>query len=81
MSVSQHGKIIRMLKRNKRKGVANYEFAGVRILDYTARISELRQDGHNIVAVRDFLPNGRATNVFRYFLVEKSEKKLRFWQQ
>jgi hypothetical protein len=67
---SQDAQILSMLKKNKRKGVANYEFPAHRILRYSARIDELRKDGHNITCTRDYLPNGRATNVFRYHLVE-----------
>ena len=43
--MGQHEKIIKMLKANKTKGVPNYRFPQERILNYKARVHELRQDG------------------------------------
>ena len=76
--MSQHAQILKILRKAGNKGVANHVFPGMRILDYTARISELRHDGHNVVAERQHLPNGRATNTFRYYLIEDQPKKRRF---
>lgn len=74
--MNQHEKILRILRNNKVRGVANHRFVSeLHILDYTARISELRQDGHNIVAERQKLPNGRSTNVYKYFLIEAEKPK------
>lgn len=67
---SQDTKILKMLRKRPVKGVANWEFPAARILRYSARIDELRKDGYNITATRVRLPNGRATNVFMYHLVE-----------
>lgn len=74
MSDSQHAKIIRMLRASKRKGVANYQFPEARILNYKARVHELRRDGWIIDIQRQYLPNGRATNVFWYHLIEEEDK-------
>ncbi len=74
--MNQHEKILRVLRNNKIRGYANHKFVSeLHILDYTARISELRQDGHNIVAERQKLPNGRSTNVYKYFLIEPEQPK------
>lgn len=72
--ISQEAKLLMMLKRNKRRGVANYEFPANRILRYSARIGDLRKDGYIITCVRDRLPNGKASNVFRYFLIDEDDK-------
>ena len=76
MSESQTTKIIKMLKTYPKlhwgKGVPNYKFAHSGILDYTARISELRKDGYNIVAEREIV-GGRASNTFRYYLTEEPQ--------
>lgn len=71
MSQSQHSTIIRMLKSAGQTGVPNYKFPQAHILCYSKRISELRRDGHNIRIERDKLPNGRSTNVLRYFLEDE----------
>lgn len=73
--MSQHTRIIQMLKANKRRGVENWRFAREGILRYNARIGELRSDGWTITMQRDQLPNGRVTNTFRYFLVEEDDKE------
>lgn len=73
--MSQHETIIRMLKANKRRGVENWRFAQNHILRYNARIRELRLDGWNITMERDRLPNGHASNVWRYFLIEEDDKQ------
>jgi len=70
MTRSQDEEIIRMLQRAKNHGVANYQFANNRILRYSAVIERLRKDGYNIITERVFLKNGRATNVWKYTLIE-----------
>lgn len=73
-ATSQNGRILRLLKENKRYGVTNYQLSRIS-LNYTKRISQLRLDeGFNIVTERDHLKNGRACNTFRYFLVEEEDK-------
>lgn len=66
----QLDKTYKLLKQAGNKGVPNYAFYQNRILRPSARIAELRQDGHNIQAERQHLPNGRATNVWKYYLIE-----------
>lgn len=70
---TQQTKILNLLKANP-AGVPNYTFPRHGILKYSSRISELRQDGYNIFCVRDRLPNGKVTNVFRYFLNDQPEQ-------
>lgn len=72
--LSQEETALKMLRRAKSHGVYNYELAGVRILRYGACLKRLRDDGHNILTERVYLPNGRATGVFRYVLVEEPRK-------
>ena len=71
---SQHTQILKLLRAYK-QGVPNYLFPNRGILKYNARISELRQEGYNIKAERVRLPNGMATNVFKYFLIEESDSR------
>lgn len=66
---SQQGRILKELKKFKAKGVPNYRFPQMGILRYSSRITELRKDGHNIQAVRQYF-NGHASHVFHYFLNE-----------
>lgn len=67
---SQHAKMIRMMRRAPSAGVANFMFANAGILSYTKRVSELRQDGWNIQAIRQYDRQGKATGTWRYKLIE-----------
>lgn len=78
--ISQQTRILRMLRKAGSKGVPNYEFPKAHILRLSARLGELRKEGYNIICERDYLPNGRATNVFRYVLIEQEPKK-KWWQR
>lgn len=69
--LSQQGKILKLLRQAGKKGVPNYKFPRHNILRLSARLGELRADGYNIYCTRDYLPNGRATNVWRYYLSEE----------
>ena len=71
---SQHTQILKLLRAYK-QGVPNYLFPNRGILNYTARISELRKDGYNIKREQQQLPNGRFTNVFKYYLIEESDSR------
>ena len=71
-AMSQEERILKLLRKAGNKGVANYDFPRHRILRYSARIGDLRAEGFNIYCERERLPNGRATNVFRYYLNEES---------
>lgn len=68
--LSQEQQIIRLLQKAGSKGVPNYMFPRYRILRLSARLGELRKQGFNIKAERQYLPNGRATSVWNYILLE-----------
>lgn len=63
--LTQEGKILAMIKRPG--GAYNFELSRF-ALKYTSVISELRKDGHDIVADRQYLKNGKASNTWRYRL-------------
>lgn len=63
--LTQEGKILAMIKRPG--GAYNFELSRF-ALKYTSVISALRQDGHDIVADRQYLKNGKASNTWRYRL-------------
>jgi hypothetical protein len=66
---TQEQRIFTAIKNSHQpSGVTNWQLSRI-ALNYTMRVSELRKDGHNIIAVRDKLPNGKASNTFRYYLV------------
>jgi hypothetical protein len=65
--MSQTSSILKALKEAGNKGLTNYNLSGIS-LKYTNRISELRQSGNNIYTERQYLPNGRATGTWRYYL-------------
>ena len=53
--LTQEQRIYKAIKQSKvPRGVTNYQLASI-ALKYSSRIAELRQDGYNIVAVRDKL--------------------------
>ena len=70
--LSQEQKILRTLIKADTFGVTNYQLSRL-ALKYTSVVSELRKDGHNIVCVREKLPNGRASNTYRYYLSKVSK--------
>lgn len=63
--LSQHSKILTLIKRPG--GAYNFELSRF-ALKYTSVISDLRKDGHNIIAIRQYLKNGRASNTWLYVL-------------
>lgn len=63
--LTQVGKILTMIKRPG--GAYNFELSRF-ALKYTSVISSLRKDGHSIVADRQYLKNGKASNTWRYRL-------------
>ena len=65
--LTQEQKILRTLIKADTFGVTNYELSKL-ALKYTSVVSDLRKNGHNIICVRDRLPNGRASNTYRYYL-------------
>lgn len=70
VQLSQEARILKMLRKAGKRGVENYQFPKHRILRLSARLGELRQQGYNIYCERQYLPNGRATSVWKYYLVE-----------
>lgn len=71
--LSQEARLLKMLWKAGSRGVPNYEFPKHKILRYSARIGDLRKAGYNIACERDYLPNGRATGVFRYYIIEEDK--------
>ena len=70
--LSQEQRVLRTLIKADTFGVTNYQLSRL-ALKYTSVVSELRKDGHNIVCVREKLPNGRASNTYRYYLSKVSK--------
>lgn len=60
---TQEGKILAMIMRPG--GAYNFELSRF-ALKYTSVISALRKDGHDIVADRQYLKNGKPSNTWRY---------------
>ena len=65
--LTQEQRILRALIKADTFGLTNYQLSKL-ALKYTSVISDLRKNGHNIICVRDRLPNGRASNTYRYYL-------------
>lgn len=58
----------RVLNKIKQPGGAyNFELSRL-ALKYTSVISNLRKEGHEIIAERQYLRNGRASNTYKYYL-------------
>ena len=72
MTLSQTDHIIKALRKAGKHGLPNYWFPAHRILRLSARVNDLRADGYNIYVERVKLPNGRATQVWQYYLLEES---------
>lgn len=66
--VTQEGRVLNMIKR--KGGATNWQLSRI-ALKYTSVISALRADGHDIVAERQTLPNGKASNTWLYRLAGK----------
>lgn len=65
--LTQEQRILMALIKAGTFGLTNYDLSRL-ALKYTSVVSDLRKEGHNIVCVRDTLPNGRASNTYRYYL-------------
>lgn len=61
--VTQAGRILNAIKRPS--GAYNFELSRI-ALKYTSVISDLRKDGHDIVAQRQYNKAGKATETWRY---------------
>ena len=68
--LSQEALMLKELRKAGSKGILNYQFPKMRILSYTKIISNLREEGWNIVKDRMYV-DGKATGVYRYVLVEE----------
>lgn len=62
-TLTQEGKILALIERPG--GAFNFELSRY-ALKYTSVISELRKDGHIIIAERQILKNGKKSNTFLY---------------
>ena len=65
--LTQEQRILRALIKADTFGLTNYQLSKL-ALKYTSVISDLRKNGHNIICMREKLPNGRASNTYRYYL-------------
>lgn len=68
---SQTARILKALKQ--KGGVANYELSRIS-LKYSSRISELRQDGHKVLAVRQLDHAGHMSGTWRYYLKDEDNE-------
>lgn len=66
--LTQEGKILALIERPG--GAYNFELSRY-ALKYTSVISALRKDGHAIVAERQYLKNGNASNTYLYRIAGK----------
>lgn len=73
--MSQRDRIIKELRKAGKRGVTNHHFSNnMRILDYTARISELRHDGYEILAVQQrMFMSKKLSGTFKYYLIGEPE--------
>ena len=62
---TQKQRMIALLRQRGLQGVNNYEFPQQFILDYTARLTELKQEGYKIIATRV------KDNIWKYVLYEE----------
>lgn len=64
----------RLLKLAGKDGVPNYKFPEHNLLRYSHYIKKLRDEYDcHITVERQYLPNGRASNVYWYYLEEDDE--------
>ena len=66
----QIDRVLALIERDG--GATNWELSRV-ALKYTSVVSELRKDGYNIIAVRQKLMNGKASNTWLYLLVDEDD--------
>jgi hypothetical protein len=69
-NTSQATKIFQAIKNSN--GIENWKLARI-ALNYRGRISELRQDGHNIYCERQVDRHGRWTGTWKYYLNEEED--------
>jgi hypothetical protein len=64
-----------MIKEMRKRKVKNFEFMKMYILSYTKRISEIRESGVTVNKERLYDKNGKATNVFQYWIPRQRRPK------
>jgi hypothetical protein len=70
-NLSQCGRLLKELKKHKIWGITNHFIANrLHILRYSARIGDLRNEGYNIYAERQYF-RGKATGTWKYYLIEE----------
>ena len=69
---SQCARMLKLIKACP-NGVPNYRFPAMGILKYSSRITELRKEGHEVIAERQYI-KGRATGVWLYRLAGQESK-------
>lgn len=75
MSELRQLKFAQYMEKYGRKGVTNHELAHQGFLRYSHYVQVCRQQyDMNIITERQFLPNGRATNVYVYTYVAPKKK-------
>lgn len=62
--LSQADRILQALKSAKDIGITSRDMVNMGIFKYSSRIAELRQDGHNIVGIRQH------GSLWKYYLKE-----------
>lgn len=68
----QQLKFAKYMEKYGRSGVTNHELARQGFLRYSHYIKVCRDEyGMNIVTERQKLPNGRSTNVWKYYLIKE----------
>lgn len=72
--LSQEARIIHELKKAGQRGLPNYRFPQMGILRYSARIGDLRKEGYQIVAERQYL-HGRWSGVWIYRLLSETPNR------
>lgn len=77
--MTQEAKILRELKNHRRRGVENWRLAQVGGLNWRARISEMRQDGH-IIYCEHQMSHGRYTGVWKYYIAPQEDEHRTFLQ-
>ena len=71
--MSQTARVLKAIKDSGDKGIENYKLAQI-ALKYSSRIAELRQEGHEIIAVRVYA-HGRWTGTWKYHLGKSEQEK------
>lgn len=69
-AVTQHGMVLKAIKDSGRRGIENWRLSRI-ALKYTSVISDLRKEGHDIVATRQYDRDGKPTQTYTYHLRRK----------